>query len=275
MKKPVHNSISILENSYSFINESIRYYRRTKRNNKLWPFTIFLLIQGLELLMKYVLKLEHPILIYKNVDKPKNTVSISQALERLISISNIKIDDKEKRLINKAINYRNQTLHYELSYNRFELKSTFVQLFEFVHYFHKKHLDKDLHDFIEKSLWANEAELMNNFKERFVHYHGVEVDKSTPLEIVKIQKYNGLQLNGEYFLRIPYGKEEFEWSSNPCHDCGCLKGQYHLEFCDVEECPSCGRQFLSCECGGEDVFYVHVEDTEEDKIEKNDKTEII
>jgi len=240
MKKPVQNSISILENSYSFINESIRYYRRTKKDKSKWPFTIFLLIQGLELLMKYILKIEHPILIYENVDKPKNTVSISQALERLISISNIKIDDKEKRLINKAINYRNQVLHYELTYNHHELKSNFVQLFEFVHYFHQKHLNKDLHECIEKSLWSSEADLMNNFKERFVHYNGTEVHKLIPLEIVKIQKYNGLRLAGEFFFRIAYGKEKYEWSQNPCHDCGCLKGQYHLSNCDVEECPSCG-----------------------------------
>ena len=256
MKKTAHHSITILENSYSFLNESIRYYKRTKRDKSKWPFTIFLLIQGLELLMKHVLKLEHPVLVYENVDKPKNTVSISQALERLISITNIKIDEKEKRLISKAINYRNQVLHYEVTYNHFELKTNYVQLFEFVHYFHKKHLNKDLHECIEKSLWPSEAELMNNFIEEFVYYNGTEVHRSIPLDILKFQKYNGLHIGGVFYSRIPYGKEKFEWLSNPCHDCGCLKGQYHLEFCDVEECPSCQGQFLGCECTEREVFYV-------------------
>lgn len=33
-----------------------------------------------------------------------------------------------------------------------------------------------------------------------------------------------------------------------CGKCGALEGQYHMWFCDVERCPFCGRQLISCDC---------------------------
>lgn len=33
-----------------------------------------------------------------------------------------------------------------------------------------------------------------------------------------------------------------------CHDCGVKEGQLHLENCDMERCPHCGGQIISCEC---------------------------
>ena len=197
----------------------------------------FVIIQGIELLLKHVLKLEHPILIYENIDKPHNTVSINQALNRLESISKIKLDEKEKRVIKKANNYRNLILHYELTFNNIEFKRIYCMLFEFVHYFHKKHLNKDLHEVILAKYWKNEAELINYFRERFVYYNGVEMDKSTPREIVKYQKYNGIRVNNKNYERIKFGDEKFSWGSDVCGDCGCLKGQFHTDGCDIEECP--------------------------------------
>jgi hypothetical protein len=64
--------------------------------------------------------------------------------------------------------------------------------------------------------------------------------------------------------RIKYGDETWpkkaalhgeykDFARYPCHDCFALRGQYHCEGCDVEECPKCGGQLLGC--GRVDVPY--------------------
>jgi len=33
-----------------------------------------------------------------------------------------------------------------------------------------------------------------------------------------------------------------------CHDCGVYEGQIHEFGCDMERCPFCGNQLISCNC---------------------------
>jgi len=40
---------------------------------------------------------------------------------------------------------------------------------------------------------------------------------------------------------------------NKCHDCGCEEGQLHKLGCDMERCPFCGHQLISCDC-----IYAHL-----------------
>lgn len=55
---------------------------------------------------------------------------------------------------------------------------------------------------------------------------------------------------------------------HPCHDCAAVKGQYHCSGCDVEECPRCHGQFLSCECRtDEDIeYYEKLEEQEDSEL---------
>jgi len=39
----------------------------------------------------------------------------------------------------------------------------------------------------------------------------------------------------------------------PCHDCGVKEGELHKDGCDMERCPKCGRQLITCDCSDADL----------------------
>lgn len=243
----------LLDNSYAFINEAILNSRKAKRNSQYWSFAILHTIQGLELLLKHILRQEHPILVYENIDKPKNTVNLSKALERLIAIAEVDIDENEKKIIQSAINQRNMIVHFEYDLKPEYYKNIFLQLFEFIHYFHHKHIGAELHDFIDDKLWRTEAELLADFKNQWVTYRGQKMVNYYPFEIIISQKYNCLRINrGKefgYYERYKFGDgPNNEVYGGTCPDCAVNPGEYHTFGCDIETCPICGWQLLSCNC---------------------------
>jgi hypothetical protein len=60
---------------------------------------------------------------------------------------------------------------------------------------------------------------------------------------------DALHRKGRRIDMIPYGNER-HWppTSDRCGDCGTLRGGWHHPGCDIQECPSCGGQLLSCGC---------------------------
>jgi HEPN domain-containing protein len=254
LRAATHSKLSLIENSHNFLNQSLNHYRKASRNVNEWPFAIFHLTQSIELMLKEALRNIHPLLIFEDIDHPKLTVSLEKALSRLELVAHVSVGEKEKINIRRAADYRNKVVHYEFELNKFECKKTFAQLFEFVHFFHMKYLRQETHEKIAKELWGVEARLMTYFREEFVLYNGVEMHRENPQDIVAAQKIPFFEESGKKYARYKYGEESrwlalgSEYSETPCHDCGVVKGQFHAERCDVEQCPKCDRQLLGCGC---------------------------
>jgi hypothetical protein len=56
--------------------------------------------------------------------------------------------------------------------------------------------------------------------------------------------------DGTSMPSIPYENEYLDPNdrTHHCHDCGVLVGNYHHPGCDMERCPRCGGQLISCGC---------------------------
>lgn len=56
---------------------------------------------------------------------------------------------------------------------------------------------------------------------------------------------SGLRDGFVSMARVRQGEDSYG-----CGDCGAYPGQYHVPGCDLERCPSCGGQLITCERRG-------------------------
>jgi hypothetical protein len=84
----------------------------------------------------------------------------------------------------------------------------------------------------------------------FVEYRGVRMARGWPERIVEAQAQTTYLIGDQELQRIKYGSEVDDWNAadQPCHDCRVFNGEFHVPGCDVEECPNCHEQFLTCDC---------------------------
>jgi hypothetical protein len=53
--------------------------------------------------------------------------------------------------------------------------------------------------------------------------------------------------DGESLPSIPYNPDYGD-ETKRCHDCNAKRGEYHHPGCDMERCPRCHGQLISCGC---------------------------
>jgi hypothetical protein len=72
-----------------------------------------------------------------------------------------------------------------------------------------------------------------------VSWHG---DKEPKVEPVRFS------IQGQEFDRVRYGEGADDLDHPKCDDCGVLRRKLHLLGCDLEPCPRCTGQAISCDC---------------------------
>ena len=91
-------------------------------------------------------------------------------------------------------------------------------------------------------------------EQRFVVFRGERMIEGWPEKIAEAQATAHYRMAGVDYVRVPYGSEQADWGAEQraCGDCCVIRGEVHVPGCDIEECPKCGGQALTCPCGAED-----------------------
>ena len=151
---PTHDlKLTLLENSHSFLCEALTKAVAAEKEPTQWKFAIFNLTQAIELSLKERLRREHPLLIFQDVDKREQTVSLRNAVPRLRDGCQLPLSQDDVDTINSAAKWRNQIVHSEFSLNTAEVKPAFAKLTGFIADFHGRFLDDKLKEAIPEKLW--------------------------------------------------------------------------------------------------------------------------
>lgn len=274
--------LDLLENSLDFLKESFEdyiiadekgvhqpyhsdYHKKTK-----WKMAFINLVQAIELIMKEIISEVSPWLIQSNIDSysvDDKSITFTQCISRLIKFSNIKLSDEEISHLRSSAKLRNRYTHYDVSIASEEIKVKYSVLFSIYKRLYEEQLQKEL--YIE-NVDVTMIKSIIEFADKYTILRGIEIKKSDVSaykEDISVaqqhpffkDKYGAVVSRIRFGFEKEYheGVEEGDHDSyytptiylwDYCDDCGAKQGEYHLANCDLERCPICGEQALTCDC---------------------------
>jgi hypothetical protein len=169
MNEPIKINLTLLDNSHAFLNEAVIYAVSAQDDVRKWQFAVLNLVQSLELSLKSLLHSVHPVLIFENIDKPKNTVSPLQAFDRLNSsyISGDDFSQEERKRITTALDLRNQMMHSEFTLKPEYAAAKFFEIFSFITLFQARHFKCEVEDIITNDKFFEISEIKRGMKELY------------------------------------------------------------------------------------------------------------
>jgi hypothetical protein len=169
-----HIKLSLIENAEDFLKQSLNQAIYSEKHPQSWKYAILNLVQSIELSLKELLRREHEIFIYKNIDNPNDTISLEFAVKRLEKVSKIKFNQKDIKSIQIASIFRNKIVHYEFSFKEKEVKTIYAKLIGYLQEIFYKYFKKNLNEIVGEEIWEEAVqiieyaeELQTRAKERF------------------------------------------------------------------------------------------------------------
>lgn len=221
--------LNLADNARDFVKEALKKAIEAENNPHEWKFAIVHLVQGIELSLKELLRTEHPVLIYKDVDKQTETVSLKIAISRLRKLRSLSLTQDEDSSLTTAINLRNNIIHHEFETTPLEVKAAFAKLLGFLVDFHREHLKDPINTYISPELWHKAIDIDKYGQELF--------------ERAK-ERIRSMGLNSDEILTCP----KCGWNAlctpeyaneGVCFVCN------HLE--EIVSCGRCQKLMLTCE----------------------------
>lgn len=267
--------LDLLQNSYDYIENSLELFsiadeygehreNRTMLSNKRkWKLAFITLVQALELLFKEKLFRTNNNLIYEDIDLEKvnvnKTIGMSKAINRIRNLTDTNIKDKDLAFIKKSVNMRNTFIHNTIEISSLEIKKKYCFLFMMYLKLHRKMLEYDI-PLKDARKICSISSIKRFVDNKYSFFRGEEFSQEEIEKLKKDLEENSLY---DYYMtydnkivkRIPYGEENnflgYKYNRGTeqyCDACGAKLGEYHLDLCDLEVCPACKKQMLSCGC---------------------------
>lgn len=210
--------LDLLQNSHAFLREAADNAVLARSDPRKWQFAILHICQSVELTVKAMLLKAHPVFIFEDIDKRKNTVSLTTALARLQAkeIGNVSFAESEVKRIRSIANLRNEIIHSEFNLNPLSAEAQFFGVFAFVGYLQARFLGTEIDTIVS----------------------GEVLEKMTQIKLA-LQ-----ELSRKARMRIQEEKRDSEWVWC-CPQCG--EDTFVVEE-QIDTCYTCRYQEMSVEC---------------------------